>query len=71
MGYFEIDLEKDTKVYVKYEVSEEKGDAYITQEEYDARLASFNADETALNISNEVDIETFLQVQRMKKGGQD
>ena len=24
-----------------------------------------------LNISNEVDIETFLQVQRMKKGGQD
>ena len=54
LGYFEIDLESDTKVYVKYEVSEEVGDAYITQEEYDVRLASFNSDTDALSLSNEV-----------------
>ena len=54
LGYFEIDLENETKVYVKYEVSEEDGEAYITQEEYDARLASFNADKTALELSNDV-----------------
>ena len=54
LGYFEIDIESDTKVYVKYEVSEEVGNAYITQEEYDARLAAFNADTDALELSNEV-----------------
>ena len=54
LGYYELDNENNTKIYIKYEVSENDQDGYITQEEYDDALASFNADTIALELSNEV-----------------